>query len=268
MNPIFKYSGGKKRECKLLQQLTFTQINKAERIVEPFAGSAAFSFSLEKPALISDVRSDVINVYNVVQHKKKYYQLQKKIDELKLITDVKLLEKEFYHQRDDMWKTDNDVDNAFRFIVIRQLVFSGIDRVNPKTGKENAPFGWYKKFDCNLTIAHHNLLQNWQIKLQDVNETFKQVKNTDFIFSDPPYINRNNSYGGKIMDDIQWHKDLQKLHTNANCNWLLVHCADDVYHEFATKNLVHKKAHQYSQNFKGRDNTKQKTEHWYIQNHT
>ena len=49
MKPIFKYSGGKGRELKRIKTL-IPSINEFDRVVEPFAGGAAFAFDLEKPA--------------------------------------------------------------------------------------------------------------------------------------------------------------------------------------------------------------------------
>lgn len=263
MKPIFKYSGGKKRESKFITSLID---NDFLRVVEPFAGSAAVSFLLEKPALIADVRKDVILTFLAVKSKKNYPKLQKRCDELSKITDVSLLEKEFYHQRDDMWGCVDELDVAWRFIVIRQLVFSGIDRINIKTGKENAPFGWYKAFKCNLSLEHHELLQLWDIRQQEFNETFSFVKNTDFVFSDPPYLDRNSMYGGEISSNDELHSKLIDCHDNCVANWMLVHCKHLKYEEFALRHKLITKEFMYAQNFKGRNNTKSKTVHFYIQN--
>ena len=177
MKPIFKYSGGKSREAKFITSLI--NKNKYSRIVEPFCGGAAISFYLEMPALVTDIRKDILITFNVVKDKEGYEILQNRCNELSKELDIKKLEEVFYYQRDKMWCKGDELDVAWRFIVIRQLVFSGIDRINQKTGKENAPFGWYKQFKCNLSKKHHTLLQTWEIKQQPLYETL--IKETLFF---------------------------------------------------------------------------------------
>ena len=48
MKPIFKYSGGKTRELKRINEIIVGI--KFDRVVEPFVGGGAFSFDQEKPA--------------------------------------------------------------------------------------------------------------------------------------------------------------------------------------------------------------------------
>lgn len=262
MKPIFKYSGGKSREAKFISTLAPI---KFSRVVEPFAGSAAMSFFFEKPALIGDVRQDAMTCLRVAQDPKLYKQLQKRVDELKLVSSKFELEPMFYHWRDKMWQAVDPLDRAFRWIVIRQLVFSGIDRSNAKTGKENAPFGWYDQFKCNLSDKHHNLISTWEIKTQSAVDTLEQVKDGDFVFLDPPYLSRNSSYGSTAPEEKMHDELLSKL-DKIKQPWLIVHCEHPVYLEFAKRHVLVEKDFMYSQNFKGRDNTKSKTRHLYIKN--
>jgi DNA adenine methylase len=262
MKPIFKYSGGKKRESKFIASLTG---DDHLRTVEPFAGSAALSFYYEKPALVADVRKDVIATFKAVQDPVLYPQLQARCDALSLVTDIKELERAFYAQRDEMWGCTDVLDIAWRFIVIRQLVFSGMDRINVKTGKENAPFGWYKQFKCNLSLAHHELLQTWEVAQQPFEQTFTHVREGDLVFSDPPYLDRNSTYDGTHDPGQEMHQQLQSLHDTCQSPWMLVHCKHSGYDAFASRHRLTTKEFMYSQNFVGRDNTKSKTQHIYVQ---
>lgn len=263
MKPIFKYSGGKKREAKFLATLVDPN---SKRIVEPFCGGAALSFYLEKPALVADVRKDVITTLNVVKDAALYPEFQRRCDDLSKVTDVTELERTFYAQRDDMWQCDEPLDVAWRFIVIRQLVFSGMDRINAKTGKENAPFGWYKQFKCNLSRAHHDLLQTWEIRQQPFEHTFEQLRDGDAVFSDPPYLDRNSTYDGTHDPGLEMHQRLQACHDACDHSWLLVHCRHAAYEAFAARHETTSRSFTYSQNFVGRDNSKSKTEHIYVRN--
>jgi len=259
MKPFFKYSGGKSREAKLIA--SFFQKNFT-RIVEPFCGSCAISFHLERPALVADSRDDIINVLKVVQNPQTYIILQKRIDMLKKITDKIELEKTFYHWRDKMWKTENILDKAFRFLVIRQLVFSGMDRIN-SSGKENAPFGWYKKFNCRLGIEHHNILKNWEIVYQSFEETLKTVIDDDFVFVDPPYLTRKG-YINNFSENQ--HIELLRILDELKATWLIVHCDHPLYRKFSKKYNVFQNSFCYSQNFKGRTNLGSRVNHLYISN--
>ena len=87
MKPIFKYSGGKTRELKRINEII--DGIKFDRVIEPFMGAGAFSFDQEKPALVSDIRVNNIDVFRAVQDKIQFDFLLEKVEELKLVTDVK-----------------------------------------------------------------------------------------------------------------------------------------------------------------------------------
>ena len=65
MKPIFKYSGGKTRELKRINEI-ISEV-QFDRVVEPFMGGGAFSFNQEKPALVSDIRTHNMDVYRAVK---------------------------------------------------------------------------------------------------------------------------------------------------------------------------------------------------------
>lgn len=263
MKAIYKYSGGKTREAKFLSTLAPKNFT---RLVEPFAGSCAFAFHMEKPALVSDVREDVVTCLQVAKDPVKFVELQRRVEELRAISGKANLEPHFYKWRDDMWKAADPIDRAFRWIVIRQLVFSGMDRVNNKTGKENAPFAWYDNFKCNLSNLHHQLLQNWDIKLQSFDVTLDEVTAGDFVFLDPPYLERNSDYGAIAPSELMHKNLLAKLDTLKQ-PWLIVHNEHPTYLEFAKRHNLIEREFMYAQNFVGRNNTKSKTRHLYITNY-
>lgn len=260
MHPIFKYSGGKRRELKRIIPLLPTSF---ERVVEPFCGSAALAFKLERPALVADTRRDVIVTLRAVKDPLTYSALQTRLDVLQAVTDRKELEREFYRQRDEMWGCTDAVDIAYRFIVIRQLVFSGMERHN-SSGKENAPFGWYERFKCPLSIEHHQLLQSWQIEQQDFEATLAQVGVNDAVFLDPPYLGRNSAYGDAQNDLSALHEKLISSLDSAPYPWLAVHCDEPSWRAFGARHKMQEHAFGYSQNFKGRDNSQSKTVHLYV----
>lgn len=265
MKTFFKYSGGKSREFKRIK--TFVP-DKTKRVVEPFAGSCAISFGLELPALIADTRENVINCLNVVKNVVTFKQLLHLVELLKLETNIEKLNEHFYEQRDKKFGTIDAVEKAYRWIVIRQLVFSGIDRINLKTGKINAPFGWYKKFSCNLSEKHHELMQSWEINLSSFEQTLSNVKDGDWIFIDPPYLGRNSTYDGITQNELQeMHETLFKILKDIKQPWLIIHSDCDFYRKKYQDFSIKEIGHKYSQNFKGRDNSGQNIKHLYISNY-
>ena len=265
MKTFFKYSGGKSKEFKRIKSLVPVE---TKRVVEPFAGSCAVSFGLELPALVADTRENVINALNVVQDAVMFKQLQALVDNLKLETDIEKLKVHFYEQRDGKFGTKDPVEKAYRWIVIRQLVFSGIDRINIKTGKFNAPFGWYKNFACHLSEKHHKLMQSWNVELGSFEQTLAKVKDGDWIFIDPPYLGRNSTYDGVTETQLQeMHEKLFEILCKIKQPWLIIHSDCEFYRKKYSSFCINEIAHKYSQNFKGRDSSDQKVKHLYISNY-
>lgn len=297
MKPIFKYSGGKSKEVKNILALMPEGI---ERIVEPFAGGAAFAFACEKPAILGDIRENVITTYKVVADESKYKDLQNLLDPLRelkdspmdkedqrsreekalddtWLTNTKKREKLFYELRDGMWDKDKaclkeeitDTEQALRWIFIRQQVFSGVDRCN-RSGKMNGPFGWYNTFNCNLSDQHHAFLKNdCEIYLQSFEETIAMAGPDDFILVDPPYFERNSVYGNDNNDgeSEDLHRKLAEALKKTPAKWLLIHSDCELYQELYKEFHILDKDFMYSQNFKGRDNSGSKVKHLYIKNY-
>lgn len=265
MKPIFKYSGGKSKELKLIRQLLPDNFEDIKNVVEPFAGSAAVSFGLEKPAIISDLRENNIKTFEAIRDN--FESVYNYIESLK-DKDVEFLNVEYYKQRDDNFGITNPIDIAKRWIVLRQLCFSGMDRINSRTGKFNVPFGWYKQFTCNLTKEHSDLLQTWDLILGNWTDAYDKATGDDFVFLDPPYYNRNSEYGGDYVDNEQLHIDIADRFFSSPAKAMMVHIDCELYRELYKDAIIYEKPFTYSQNFKGRDNMNAKVNHLYILNYT
>lgn len=267
MKPIFKYSGGKSRELKRIKTL-IPPINEFDRVIEPFAGGAAFAFDLEKPALISDIRSNNIDVYKAVQDKTQFKILLDNVEKLKKETNKEELEKTFYYWRDQKYQNCNALwEKAFRWIIIRQLCFSGMDRVNSKTKKVNVPFGWYSKFNTKLSIEHHKLLKTWEIKECSFEESINNSNENDFIFLDPPYLERNSDYGNS-NHSLKLHEKLFECLNNTKVKWLLIHTQHPFYEEKYKNHNIQINDFQYASQWKGREQKDRKVKHLYITNYS
>jgi DNA adenine methylase len=271
MQKLFKWPGSKKKELKKIVQLLPSEFNK---IVEPFAGSAALSFHLEKSAIILDADWQVINFYKCFQ--KNWQQLYSLIENERkmpfMLSDdpcrssTKTLEDAYYNARERLnaKKYDElDFQSASDFYITRCLAFSGMLRTSSK-GNNNVPYGWYQSFKNVLSSKHDDLMKEWRIECGDYKQVLKHVAEDDFVFLDPPYRNRAG-YQVKNWGDeehaefIEWMKNLKQ-------KWLLIHTIDEMYLDELKDFRIETFSHSYSQNFKGRNNSNSKVEHIYVMN--
>lgn len=279
LKPMFKWSGGKSRELPFIHSI-LPKING--KIIEPFIGGGAFFFSVKKQSIINDNDPSVINFYNVVKNKDTYYQLKSMLEvtnKLGLdpsmskdacrLTDGNLCNL-YYKSRDIInsnYRLNDPVLWAHSFLVVRQLCFSGMMRVT-NAGKFNVPFGWYKKFTTNLSDDHHHFLQNCSVNLGSFEEVITDdLTQDDFIFLDPPYINR----AGYIDPSGSIHTSLHDLILSkiktTKANWMIVHCDDPYYRNNYKDYYILDNKFTYSQNFKGREAKDAKVSHLYITNY-
>ena len=265
LRPIVKYMGGKSRELPLIKQLAPPQFS---RVVEPFCGGAAVSFGLGYPALMSDINRDVINLYSVVANKELYPLLQLKVEYIKTL-DHDDLEQEFYSAREAInqpWDCVDPLQRALSYIVVRQLCFSGMERYNAK-GEFNVPFGHYKKFSCNLSPDHHNFLSKRCVfRYGSFVDLFDQINADDFVFIDPPYLERLGYTEGD--GGLSLHEDLLGCLKITKGKWMIVHSDHEFYRENYKDFNIIEKDFAYAQRFgKGKDHSGAKVKHLYITNY-
>jgi len=270
MKTFFKYTGGKQKEVKNIKK--FFPIN-TERVIEPFCGAASVSFNFELPSIVSDLDDNVTNLFNCVKDTTLYNALQEKIKNTNISYKDISKNKEhlrdlYYHYRDDMFNITDPLEKSYRFLLLRQLCFSGMTRIN-KDGKSNVPFGWYKYFQTRLDDNHNLLLQNWKIFNQDFELTIDMATDRDWLFLDPPYFKRNSKYGinsdAGSLEDI--HKRLANKLCKVNSKWLLIHSDCQLYRDLYKDYNIIECDHKYMQNFKGKAIKNSKVVHLYIMNY-
>lgn len=262
VKPIVKYQGGKSREIKFIKEIMPPSYN---RIIEPFCGGAAVSFHFGVPALLTDVNWQVINLYRIVASAV-YEDLQRFVDQVKTF-DHDQLEKLFYHSRDIINNSDNygSFDNATAYIVVRQLCFSGMERYSSK-GEFNVPFGHYKRFACNLSEEHHKFLLNCKISHASFEQCFKDEDENDFIFIDPPYLDRLGYTTGD--GGLNLHEELLSCLKATNAKWMIVHSDHEFYRDSYKDYNIMTKDFLYAQRFgKNKDHSGASVQHLYITNY-
>jgi len=262
MKPVIKYQGGKSKELPLIKQMLPQQFN---RVVEPFCGGAAVSFGLQTPALLSDINPMVINLYKVLQSSDYAYVLNR-INEIKTY-EHDALQEAFYAARDVI---NNPQDftpliQAVSYIIVRQLCFSGMERYN-SGGKFNVPFGHYKRLSCNLSPDHHTFLKKCDIRQGSFVDLFNDVTADDFVFIDPPYLERLGYIQGDGGDTL--HEELARCLKSTDAKWMIIHSDHDFYRESYEDFNIMDKDFSYAQRFgKGKDHSGAKVKHLYITNY-
>ena len=260
MKPVVKYQGGKTRELSLIQPY----IRSAKRIIEPFCGGAAVSLHANVPSILNDCNSNVINLYNIIGDKRYFNILLKDVEYIKTLEHDDL-EQRYYDARDIINGNDSEpYDLALSYIIVRQLCFSGMERYNAK-GEFNVPFGHYKKFACNLSPNHHTFFSKCEIYNEDAVKLIRtfSFKEGDFLFLDPPYLDRLGYSTGDGSDGL--HERLASVLNEIDVPWLLIHSDCDFIRQSYSECIIDEVGFKYSQNFgKGKDHSKSKVKHLYV----
>lgn len=186
MQPFLKWAGGK----RWLFNKSFIEMLPAfDRYIEPFIGGGAGFFSVRpKRALISDVNSELINLYEAIRDEpQKVATLMK--------AHQNLHSKSYYYQvRSEL--PSSKVERAARTLYLNRTCWNGLYRLNLK-GEFNVPIGTKTK----IYSAEDNFpefsraLECAQIENCDFEKTIERAGRGDLIFVDPPYTVKHNMNG-------------------------------------------------------------------------
>lgn len=223
--PVVTWAGGKTR---LLPEIDsrIKLINNKEitKYCEPFIGGGAVLFHILnnypniKKIYVSDILSELINVYNCIK-----LDVDRLIIQLSTIEDTfnKLdtrdLKKEYYYKirtEFNLCKGEYDSCDKFRwgalFIALSKTCFNGVCRTNKK-GEYNSPFGLSKS---NKVYFNYDNLRNISKKFNEIEIVFNVasydnsydfIDSNTLVYFDPPYrhLGKNDSilYTGEYFDD-------------------------------------------------------------------
>lgn len=196
-----------------------------ERWVEPFMGTGVVAFNVRpKKALLCDSNPHLINFYKAIQNKEITSGLVRKyLNE----EGQKLLEtngEHYYVVRNRF----NEYSNPLDFLFLSRSCFNGMMRFNKKGGF-NVPFckkpnRFAQALVSKITNQVENISQiiefgDYEFKHQDFKETLSEIKNSDLVYSDPPYIGRHVDY----FDS--WSEEEEIILNNglkySNCKFIL-----------------------------------------------
>ena len=262
MKPIVKYQGGKTRELPLIKSLL---PKTYDTVLEPFAGGAAVSFALGHRCILNDMNDALINMYRQVSHPQSFNDIFAHVNWLKTLEHDDL-SVEYYKARDHINTGSRDPYTwAISYITVRQLCFSGMERYN-KAGKFNVPFGHYKKFSCNLDWNHMKFLHQSGSSIYhgDFEPIFDMAGEDDFIFIDPPYLDRlGYAHGNDTL-----HERLVSCMKRTKAKWLFIHSDHEFYRDALREYHVFYKQFGYAQRFgKNKNHSGASVSHMYVTNY-
>jgi len=187
LKPLIKWSGGKGDEIKQFEKYIPPTY---DTYLEPFIGGGALFFNLApKKAVISDVHTELVDLYNSVG--------QGKANEIHQFMEENPNDEDTYYKvRNDM-VINNSLDNAKRFYYERKTCFRGMLRYNKK-GKFNIPFGRYKTINYSelKNKEYETLLARTMVLCESFEYVFENYNDeNNFMFLDPPYDSEFTDYG-------------------------------------------------------------------------
>lgn len=196
MKPLISWAGSKTWLVELLGPYW-----DGERIVEPFCGSAAFTFSLEpKCALLADANASLASFFQWAQDGCTPFQAGMVGDEV-----------DYYEIRRmfNLCRAQGDLTlaQAWRFFYLNRHGFNHLWRVNAK-GDYNVPF----RGGVSDTVPPFAVPRAWQFVAQDWQVTAQFFEERDFVFADPPYFGTFDKYtdhGWGMTEHVRLARTLQ-----------------------------------------------------------
>src|SRR5437868_4690191 len=219
LRPPLKWAGGKRWQVSHI--IPYWEPKRYRRLVEPFCGGLAIALGLSpEVAMLNDINPHLINFYR----------------ELKLGFVSNLIcqnhEAFYYKQREEFnrlikaGKTESH-EAAELFYYLNRTGYNGLCRFN-QSGEFNVPFGRYRTIDYERDLSfYRKTFRNWRFEHQDFEKL--DIRNTDFIYADPPYDVPFTQYS---PDGFDW-EDQVRLAT-----WLSLHTGPVVLSNQATKRIT------------------------------
>lgn len=184
--PVVKWVGGKRQiRDEILKRIP----ERFSTYYEPFMGGGAVLFALcPEKAVVNDVNSELINIYQVIRD-----------DADALVNDLKKHENSreyFYSLREkdrdrDGYSRLTPVERASRIIYLNKTCYNGLFRVN-RAGEFNTPYGYYKNpnivNEAGLrAVSKYFNRADIRFTCMDFEEVLKNIRKDSFVYLDPPY---------------------------------------------------------------------------------
>ena len=190
------WAGGKRRIAPAVAEVW--KLGSYKRLIEPFAGSAAVFFEINpKQASLVELCAPLAEFYMALRQFRKlvveawdevlatysnsdtnYYAVRRKFNSLKLVDE------------------DSAAKRAAYFLYLNKTCYHGLWRVNA-AGQMNTPYGHYVTPTFPVAgdiIRAAQRLDKARVYNADFAAGFMGVRETDFLFCDPPYFDSYDGY--------------------------------------------------------------------------
>ena len=189
IKPFLKWAGNKYSCLNLILE----NFPAANRLIEPFAGSAAvFNNTNYSSYLLADENQDLVSLFQYLQREKESFIHECKV----LFCEKNNCSTRYYELREQFNACTDPRERAILFLYLNRHGYNGLCRYNSQ-GIYNVPFGSYVKpyfpdaemrFFCNKS-EQATFIQG------DFQKTFTYAQEGDLVYCDPPYaplVQRSN----------------------------------------------------------------------------
>jgi len=228
LKPILKWAGGKRQVLPAIRPLLPTE---CKRYFEPFLGGGAVLFDLApNSAVVSDINTELINMYQVIRDQPK--ALISKLSKLENTSDTYYAIRE-WDRKPKAFEAKSPVARAARTIYLNRTGYNGLYRVNSKN-QHNVPFGKYKNpriCDSELIFSISKYFNENNIKIlnEDFAKSISRARQGDFIYVDPPYAPLDEaastftSYtaNGFTLENLRKLRDALDQASSLGATWLM-----------------------------------------------
>lgn len=233
--PFLKWVGGKTQIIKDIYSKIPSEINNYHEL---FLGGGSVLFAvlslqkqkkivIKKKIYAYDINSDLINVYKHIQNNKnelyiyinsyikEYDSIEGTIINRKPISieEAKTSKESYYYWIRNKYNNidKNTIECSALFMFINKTCFRGMYREGPNG--YNVPYGHYKKTPTIISEKDLNYISDLIKDVEFIHSSFidsiKNVKDSDFVYLDPPYAPENSkSFVGYVADgfNLETHK--------------------------------------------------------------
>jgi DNA adenine methylase len=180
--PFLKWAGNKYRLLtRIIQALP-----PGDRLIEPFAGSAALFLNTEyERYLVNDINTDLISLYQTLQREGKDFINRA----CSFFTPRNNTPDVYYNLRARFNNIDDPTEKAALFVYLNRHGYNGLCRYSA-AGVFNVPFGRYNRpyFPRKEMVAFHIKAQRAKFTCLDFREVFTRARQGTVIYADPPYV--------------------------------------------------------------------------------